>query len=155
MYRKGPGPGVPSSRRASACRVRGQPFPQQLLALWASPGHWEGLVVTSWPGWESCLTLGNPSSSFPPDLTSAGLNTLKPFPLPAENPKLPLCFREKLAMGTEGPRGWRTSVQLLSVTVLSVFFQRLLPDPILKLRMIIGFGGYSTRWVGSLNSFGN
>ncbi|XP_049647753.1 WD repeat-containing protein 90 isoform X1 [Accipiter gentilis] len=25
--------------------------------------------------------------------------------------------------------------------------RRLLPDPILKLRMIIGFGGYSTRWV--------
>uniref|UniRef100_A0A8C3IWC5 WD repeat-containing protein 90 n=1 Tax=Chrysemys picta bellii TaxID=8478 RepID=A0A8C3IWC5_CHRPI len=26
------------------------------------------------------------------------------------------------------------------------FFQRLLPDPILKLRTIIGFGGYSTKW---------
>lgn len=49
----------------------------------------------------------------------------------------------------------------LALTVLSVvgvcffFFQRLLPDPILKLRMIIGFGGCSTKRVSSSDSLGS
>ncbi|NXM21015.1 WDR90 protein, partial [Ploceus nigricollis] len=48
--------------------------------------------------------------------------------------------------GQGGGSGWTLSLAL-SMMVLSVFlFQELVPDPILKLRTIIGFGGCSTKW---------
>lgn len=48
------------------------------------------------------------------------------------------------------PSGWG----LASCVSLGLcFFQSFLPDPILKLKGVIGFGGHSTKWVRALMFF--
>uniref|UniRef100_A0A8C3V8G9 WD repeat-containing protein 90 n=1 Tax=Catharus ustulatus TaxID=91951 RepID=A0A8C3V8G9_CATUS len=94
-------------------------------------GHhwgWMGELLNSEP-------LAPPAASF----DSARLNALKLSRLTGETQSC-LCASERAP--------WREDPSLaLSMMVLSGFlFQGLVPDPILKLRTIIGFGGCSTKW---------
>lgn len=166
MYGKGPGPGVLASRRVPACRVREQPcwrgegtgqpclwgegtaLPAAATCLWAWPGCWEGLPGT-WVG--ELFNAGQPQLLLPSRFELCQVKYFQVIRSKRENSKLPLCFREK------GQWGWGTSVrpQVRQCCYLFYFFQRLLPDPILKLRTIIGFGGCSTKWVSSLDGLGS
>lgn len=99
------------------------------------------------PGWESCLTLGNPSSSFLP--SRLGFSHVKCFKaFTGEKPKERWGRRDPVVRGP-----W--SCSKCNGAVCWVFFQMLLPDPILKLRTIIGFGGYSTKWVSNSDGLGS
>uniref|UniRef100_U3JPK0 WD repeat domain 90 n=1 Tax=Ficedula albicollis TaxID=59894 RepID=U3JPK0_FICAL len=85
--------------------------------------------------------MGNATTPAPPaaSFDSARLNALKLSPVTGETQSC-LCASERAP--------WREDPSLaLSMMVLSGFlFQGLVPDPILKLRTIIGFGGCSTKW---------
>uniref|UniRef100_A0A8C0VFW5 WD repeat domain 90 n=1 Tax=Cyanistes caeruleus TaxID=156563 RepID=A0A8C0VFW5_CYACU len=79
-------------------------------------------------------------------LDSARLNALKLSPLTGETQSC-LCTSERAEPRHWGAP-WREDPSLaLNMMVLSGFlFQGLVPDPILKLRTIIGFGGCNSKW---------
>uniref|UniRef100_A0A8C3NHU3 WD repeat-containing protein 90 n=1 Tax=Geospiza parvula TaxID=87175 RepID=A0A8C3NHU3_GEOPR len=106
-------------------------------------------IVTVAPGhrWGWMGELFNSETPAPPAASSdsARLNAFKLSPRTGETQSC-LCASESQALGLGCP--WRVFPSLaLSMMVLSGFlFQGLVPDPILKLRTIIGFGGCSTKW---------
>uniref|UniRef100_A0A8D2N063 WD repeat domain 90 n=1 Tax=Zonotrichia albicollis TaxID=44394 RepID=A0A8D2N063_ZONAL len=106
-------------------------------------------IVTVAPGhhWGWMAELLNSETPAPPAASSdsATLNAFKLFPLTGATQSC-LCVSESQALGQGCP--WREDPSLaLGMMVLSGFlFQGLVPDPILKLRTIIGFGGCSTKW---------
>uniref|UniRef100_A0A8D2MVC6 WD repeat domain 90 n=1 Tax=Zonotrichia albicollis TaxID=44394 RepID=A0A8D2MVC6_ZONAL len=97
--------------------------------------------------WGWMAELLNSETPAPPAASSdsATLNAFKLFPLTGATQSC-LCVSESQALGQGCP--WREDPSLaLGMMVLSGFlFQGLVPDPILKLRTIIGFGGCSTKW---------
>lgn len=143
MYGKGPGPGVLASRRVPACRVReqpcwrgegtGQPCPQgegtalpaAATCLWAWPGCWEGLTGT-WVG--ELFSAGQSQLLLPSRFELCQVKYFQVIPSKRENSKLPLCFREKGAMGMGDLSLTTSATMLLFVLFFPEAFTRSHPE---------------------------
>uniref|UniRef100_A0A669PRM7 WD repeat-containing protein 90 n=1 Tax=Phasianus colchicus TaxID=9054 RepID=A0A669PRM7_PHACC len=95
--------------------------------------------------WESLSLQGKVVSLCLPNPTSPGMNKSRPLERKQSCPSA----TQSQEMGTEGLSSQSTVAQQwvsCHHPPLTFFFQSFLPDPILKLRKVIGFGGCSTKW---------
>lgn len=98
--------------------------------------------------WESLSLQGKAVPLCLPNPASPGMNKSRPLERKQSCPSA----TQSQEMGTEGPSSQSTiAEQWVSChhPPLTFFFQSFLPDPILKLRKVIGFGGCSTKWVST------
>uniref|UniRef100_A0A669Q4A9 WD repeat domain 90 n=1 Tax=Phasianus colchicus TaxID=9054 RepID=A0A669Q4A9_PHACC len=135
-----PGVTLSEARRANPACQGATPMPRDMAFPVPKGGKWHDhydYISLSLQGKVVSLCLPNP--------TSPGMNKSRPLERKQSCPSA----TQSQEMGTEGLSSQSTVAQQwvsCHHPPLTFFFQSFLPDPILKLRKVIGFGGCSTKW---------